>query len=106
VSVPVTQAELDAARRYVQGTLAMGIQTQSGLTAQLAGLVAAGLPVSYLRDYPAALEEVTTADVLAAAQRHLGPSQLTTVLVGDAASVVPAVEPLAPVELASAGLTR
>ena len=30
VSLPVGQAELDAARRYLQGTLAMGIQTQSG----------------------------------------------------------------------------
>jgi predicted Zn-dependent peptidase len=99
VSLPVAQAELDAARRYLQGTLAMGIQTQSGLTSHLASLVSAGLPVSYLRDYPAALEDVTTTDVLAAAQRHLGPAQLTTVLVGDAATVVPAVEPLGTVEV-------
>jgi predicted Zn-dependent peptidase len=99
VSLPVTQPELDAARRYVQGTLAMGIQTQSGLTSYLGSLVSAGLPVDYLRDYPAALEEVGVDDVLAAARRFLGPDQLTTVLVGDAATVVPAVEPLGPVEV-------
>jgi len=101
VSLPVSQAELDAARRYVQGTLAMGIQTQSGLTSYLGSLVAAGLPVSYLREYPAALERVGVNDVLAAAHRYLGPSQLTTVLVGDAATVVPAVEPLGPVQVRS-----
>jgi len=99
VSLAVTQPELDAARRYLQGTLAMGIQTQSGLTTYLSTLVPAGLPVSYLRDYPAALETVTVAEVLDAARQHLAPTQLTTVLVGDAATIEPAVRPLAPLEV-------
>jgi len=94
VSLPVTQVELDAARRYVQGTMAMGIQTQAGLTSYLAMLTSSGLPVAYLRDYPAALEDVTVDDVLSAAQRYLSPTGLTTVLVGDAAVVAPAVRPL------------
>jgi predicted Zn-dependent peptidase len=101
VSLPVTQPELDAARRYVQGTLAMGIQTQAGLTSYLATLVSAGLPVTYLRDYPAALDHVTVEQVLEAARRFLGPVQLTTALVGDAATVAPTLEALGTVEIAS-----
>ncbi len=99
VSLPVTQPELDAARRYLQGTLAMSIQTQAGLTTYLATLVSAGLPVSFLRDYPAALQRATVEDVLEASRAHLAPAGLTTVLVGDAATVGPAVAPLGPVEL-------
>ena len=92
IALPVGQAELDAARRYLQGTLAMGIQTQSGLTAYLATLVGAGLPVEYLRDYPVALDRVTVDDVMAASRRFLSPLALTTVLVGDAATVGPIVD--------------
>jgi zinc protease len=98
-SLPVAQPELDAARRYLQGTLAMGIQTQGGLTSYLATLVSAGLPVSFLRDYPAALEQVTPAEVLAASRTFLGPAHLTTVLVGDAGSVSAAVAPLGELEV-------
>jgi predicted Zn-dependent peptidase len=101
VSLPVGQSELDAARRYLQGTLAMGIQTQAGLTSYLTTLISAGLPVHYLRDYPAALDRVTVDAVLDAARAHLAPSHMTTVLVGDAASVAPAVAPLGPVELSA-----
>jgi len=99
VSLPVTQPELDAARRYLQGTLAMGIQTQAGLSTYLTTLISAGLPVQYLRDYPAALDKVSIDAVLEAAREHLAPLHLTTVLVGDAASVAPAVAALGEVQL-------
>ena len=101
VSQPVAQAELDAARRYLQGTLAMGIQTQAGLTSYLATLAGAGLPVDYLREYPAALERVTPVEVLEAARRFLSPRRLATVLVGDAAAIRPTLDPLREVELAT-----
>lgn len=87
VSARVDDAELDAARRYLQGTLAMGIQTQAGLTAYLSTIVASGLGVDYLRDYPEALQDVGVDDVLAASRAFLAPVNLTTVLVGDVASI-------------------
>ncbi len=98
VSLPVGQGELDAARRYLQGTLAMGVQTQAGLASFIATLVSAGLSVDYLRDYPAALEKVTVEDVLEASRRFLSPHRLTTVVVGDAAVVGPGLRALADVE--------
>ena len=97
-SLPVEQAELDAARRFLQGTLAMGIQTQAGLTGYLATIVSSGLPVTYLRDYPSALQTVTVEDVLAISREVLAPTNLLTVLVGDADQVEPAVTPLMAVE--------
>lgn len=105
-SLPVEQGELDAARRYLQGTLAMGIQTQAGLTTYLATLASSGLDVEYLRNYPTALESITVADVLEASRRYLSPVALTTVLVGDAAVVGPAVTPLASIEDAAGGPGR
>ena len=98
-STPIEQHELDAARTYLQGTLALGIQTQAGLTSYLSTIVGSGVEVDYLRDYPKALEQVTVEDVLAASQTYLAPTNLTTVLVGDAAVVAGAVRPLADIEL-------
>jgi predicted Zn-dependent peptidase len=98
VAQPIEQSELDSARRYLQGAMSMGIQTQAGLTGYLSSLVSIGLPVSYLRDYPAALEKVTVDDVHDAARQYLSPRSLARVLVGDAAAVVPAITPLYEVE--------
>jgi predicted Zn-dependent peptidase len=99
VATLVEQAELDAARRYLQGTLAMSVQTQAGLTSYLATLAAFGLGVEYLRQYPAALEVVTVDAVRDAASRYLALPGLVTVLVGDAATVGPALEALDVVEV-------
>jgi predicted Zn-dependent peptidase len=79
--------------------MALGIQTQAGLTAYLAALVSAGLPATYLRDYPKALEKVGLAEVRAAAERFLAPSGLSTVLVGDAAAIEAPVSALGPVRV-------
>jgi predicted Zn-dependent peptidase len=98
VALPVEQGELDAARRYLQGTLAMGIQTQAGLASFIATLVSAGLSVDYLRDYPAALEKVTVDDVIEASRRFLTPLGLSTVVVGDASAVAPGLRSLSEVE--------
>ncbi|MHB8467744.1 MAG: M16 family metallopeptidase, partial [Acidimicrobiales bacterium] len=87
-----------AARRYRQGSLSMGVQTQAGLCAYPAMLVSSGLPVTYLRDYPAALENVTVDAVRDAACRFLAPRSLARVLVGDAATVAPTIAPLYDIE--------
>jgi predicted Zn-dependent peptidase len=91
---PVTQAELDAARRYAIGTLVLSTASQAGLASTLSRLVPAGLTASWLRDYPASLLTVTREEVAAAAARWLGPAGLATVLVGDASLVRSQVAPL------------
>jgi predicted Zn-dependent peptidase len=79
--------ELDAAKRYLVGTLALATQTQSGLASYLSAIVADGLAVDHLVDYPRAVAAVTTDDVMDASLRYLGPRGLQTVIVGDAATV-------------------
>lgn len=81
------QAELDAAKRYLVGTLALATQTQAGLASHLSAITVDGLGVDYLLDYPRAVAVVTADDVMDAALRYFGPRGLHTVLVGDASLV-------------------
>lgn len=96
---PVTQDELDQARRYAVGNLALGTASQAGLASTLAQLVAAEQSVEWLREQPRRLAAVTVDDALAAAQRYLAPARLTTVLVGDVAQVEQPVRGVLDVEL-------
>lgn len=97
-TVPVGQDELDAARRYLIGTTALSTQTQAGLADYLLALTAAGVGLEYLRELPRRLERVTVADVRTAAAEHLAPARLPTVILGDRAAIVPALETLDAVE--------
>ncbi len=96
VSSPPEAAELDEARRYRIGTLAIGAHTQAGFADIVTSLLARGLDVSYLRDHHADLERVTGEEAMAAARTFLAPSALVTVLVGDADVIVPQIAPLGP----------
>jgi predicted Zn-dependent peptidase len=99
-TVPVGQDELDQARRYAIGTLALGTASQAGLAGLVSQLAGSGLGIGWLRDHVAALEAVTVDDVLAAAARWFAPSVLTPVLVGDAAVVGDSVRALVDVDTA------
>ncbi|MCW2544128.1 MAG: hypothetical protein JWM40_1680, partial [Frankiales bacterium] len=97
-TVPVSQDELDQARRYAIGTLALGTATQAGLAGLVSQLAAAGLGLDYLRDYPTMLGAVTVEDVLAAASTWLAPASLTPVFVGDRAIIEDSLRALIPLE--------
>jgi zinc protease len=99
-TVPVRPDELDQARRYALGTLALTTASQAGLAGQLSQLAGSGLELTWLRDHARALEQVTVDDVLAAGARWLAPSVLTPVLVGDRSVVEESVRTLLPVETA------
>ncbi len=97
--LPVSQGELDQARRYAIGSLALSTSTQAGLASTLSQLAGSGLGVDWLRDYPAQLAAVTVEDALVAGGRYLAPSALTTVLVGDVAQVERPLRALVDLEL-------
>jgi predicted Zn-dependent peptidase len=86
--------ELEAARQYSVGTLALATATAAGLASTLSSLASAGIGVEYLRDHPAALARVNPADVQAVSARVLAPSRLVTILVGDADKIGEAVDAL------------
>ena len=95
----VTQAELDQARRYAVGVLALTTASQAGLASTLSQLSGSGLGVEWLRDHPQQLAAVSVDDALEAGARYLAPNRLTTVLVGDVAQVEAPLRTLVDLEL-------
>ena len=98
-TVPVTQEELDHARRYATGALSLGTASQAGLASTVSQLSGAGLGVEWLRDYPKALALVTVEQVRESAACWLSPTALTPVLVGDTATIADGLRSLVDLEL-------
>ncbi len=101
-SLPVTQAEVDSVRQYAIGTLAMSTATQSGLASTLSVLSAFGLGLDWIKAHTTRLQQTTVEEVSAAAARFFAPSQLTGVVVGDAAAIIDPLAMLGAVELPGA----
>jgi zinc protease len=97
---PVTEAELDGARRYILGSMALSTATHAGLASTLSALIGSGLPVGWLAEHQQALAGVTVDQVQEASQRYLASSALTAVVVGDAGEVGEPLRALAPVTVA------
>ena len=97
-TLPVSQEELEAARRYLIGTTALSTQTQSGLAEYLQALSLAGLGLDYLRSLPKRLEKITVDEVRDTAAEYLAPARLPTVIVGDSKAVHDSLETLDTVE--------
>jgi predicted Zn-dependent peptidase len=95
--LPVTAAELDGARRYILGSMALSTATHAGLASTLSALVGAGLPPGWLAEHQQALAAVTVDEVQEASRRYLASSGLTAVVLGDAGRVAGQLEALASV---------
>lgn len=99
---PVSADELDAARRYVLGSMALSTATHAGLASTLSALAGSGLPPQWLAEHQQALARVTAEEVLEAARRVLQPAGLTAVVVGDAGQVADALRTFGPVDVVPA----
>ncbi len=97
-TVPVAQAELDQARRYAVGSLALGTSSQAGVASTLSQLAGAGLGLDWLKAHQQALGRVTVDDVLRVGQTWFSPTGFSCVLVGDAAKIASSVSALGAVE--------
>ncbi len=97
--LPVTEAELDGARRYVLGSMALSTATHAGLASTVSALLGAGLAPEWLGEHQRALAAVTVDEVQEAARRYLAPDALTAVVVGDASVVAEPLRTLGPVEV-------
>jgi zinc protease len=96
-SLPPTVDEVESARQYAIGTLALSTATQAGLAATLVALAGAGLSPEWLAEHPARLAAVTRDEVAAAAAELLAPSRFAMVVVGDATAVRGPLSGLVPV---------
>jgi zinc protease len=97
---PVTDAELDGARRYILGSMALSTATHAGLASTLSALIGAGLPAEWLAEHQRALAAVTVEEVQDVSRRYLAAEALTAVIVGDAARIAEPLGALAPVSVA------
>jgi zinc protease len=79
---PVTPEELAAARDAVQNSFVFNFEQPSAVAFRAGYYELAGYPQDFLQRYQKALEGVTAASMLAAAQRQIEPDKLVTVIVG------------------------
>ncbi len=86
-TLPVGAEELDQARQYAIGTLALSISSQAGLAGTLAALAGVGLGLEWLTEHPQQLAKVTVDEVAEAAGKYLGPGRAVGVVLGEAAAI-------------------
>ena len=96
-SLPPSVDEVESARQYAIGTLALSTATQAGLASTLAALAGVGLGPDWLAEHPRRLAKVTLDEIAAAAAEFFAPTRFATVVVGDAASVRDPLSALTPV---------
>ncbi|MBI5305005.1 MAG: insulinase family protein [Chloroflexi bacterium] len=70
-SEPVTQDELDEARDFVTGSLALRLETNDGVAATLGDIELFSLGLDYLQRYPSIIRAITAEQILAAVQKHV-----------------------------------
>lgn len=69
-SAPVTQDELDEARDFVTGSLALQLETNEGIATKLSDIELFDLGLDYLQRYPGIIRAITPEHILAAAQKY------------------------------------
>jgi zinc protease len=96
-TLPPEADELEQARQYAIGTLALSVSNQSGLASTIVALQTSGLGLDWLAEHPKRLASVTAGQVFEAAAQYLGPARAIPVVLGDADAVEPSVSAVGPV---------
>jgi zinc protease len=77
----VTAEELDRAKRFSVGSMALQLETNDGVAGAIADMVLYGLGLDYIDRYPAIVEGLTLDEVNQAASTHLPRFEETVVAV-------------------------
>jgi zinc protease len=86
-----TEDEVAAARDFAAGIFGVQLETSNQIASRVSQLVVYGLPDDYFHRYRDEVRAVTRDESVAAARRHVRPSEAQVVVVGDASQVA---EPL------------
>jgi zinc protease len=96
-NAPVSDAEIESAKKFLVGSFPLKLDRQSGIVSFMLQTELDGLGTDYAERYPQLLGAVTKADVQKAAQDYIHPEALDLVVVAnqkeakiDVASLVPA----------------
>ncbi|WP_395827918.1 M16 family metallopeptidase [Elstera sp.] len=90
----ITQAELESARDYLLGSLALSLDSTPAMADFIAGLQQDNLPATYFTDREAALRALTLDQVNAAVKRWVDPDKLVTIIAGQPQPNLPPSLPL------------
>ena len=90
IDQPVTNDELEMARRNRVGTLPSRIDGPDSFVTRLVELTRDGLPPDYFEQFARRMSSVTTADVTAAANHYIDLDHLVVVVTGDRTVLEPA----------------
>ena len=82
-SRPPTDAEIDLAKASLTRGFPRNFETAQQVARAIGQLILYGLPDSYFATFVPKVNSVTGSELVAAASRHLDPSKLTTLVVGD-----------------------
>ncbi len=83
----ISEEELLLARDYLEGVFPIRYETTAAIASALATLVIYDLPADYFESYRKNIRGVSADAVLQAANSHLHPDQLQTIVVGDARTI-------------------
>ena len=86
--------EVERAKAYLALGLASDFETTTQMAGQVSGLLRFGLPMTYYDDYVPKIMAVTVADIQRVARKYVRPDRFTVIVVGDVATIRPAIEAL------------
>jgi zinc protease len=90
----VPHDELERAKQYIALGLPMSFETTGGVAGRLAELVVYGLPLDTFDEYVGRIMAVSAADVQRVARSYVRPGGAVVVVVGDRATIEPALRAL------------
>jgi len=82
---PVSDAELDGAKKFLIGSYPLGLERQSAIASFMIQVEFYGLGLDYADQYPKLIGSVTKDDVLAVAKKYLHPDAMIVVAVANQA---------------------
>src|SRR5581483_8702294 len=97
--LPVTNEELDAAKTYSAGSLALEMESQAGLAARIDTLYTYELPRDFLQTFRDKVNALTAADIQKAASKYFDTYRGAIVIVGDYVQVKDQIAPFGDVTL-------
>ena len=83
----ISDEELTLARDYLEGVFPIRYESTAAIASALATLVIHDLPADYYDTYRKNIHNVSTKHVIEAANAHLHPQELQTVVVGDSKTI-------------------
>lgn len=84
---PVSADELANVKNFLSGIFVMGLETQSGVAAQLSTVKLMDLPGDYLEKYTERIRAVQPDEIQEAARKYMAPEAAGIVVVGDASQI-------------------